>query len=92
MLFLPSISQLESISWGSPKLTWFPQLSQVVRVLNDHLHQLQQIDAGAEELKGRVEAAKKETHRLGSNGFGYGSSVSLGSDATEDFYRSYLRR
>ena len=40
-------------------------LSQIVRVLNAHLSQLQQIDSGAEQLRQKVDAAQKEVRGFG---------------------------
>lgn len=64
------------------------QLSQVVRVLNNHLAQLQQIDQGAAALQAKVAAAQKAGQSLGpSNGL-----VGPSSDAADGFYRSYMGR
>ena len=66
---------------------WF-QLSQIVRVLNGHLSQLQQIDQGAAALQAKVSAAQKASRSMGAtNGMN-----GLGSDAADDFYRSYMGR
>lgn len=55
-------------------------LSQVVRVLNGHLAQLQVIDAGAEELRRKVAAAQREGGRFAAGGSqGLGASGSFGS-------------
>lgn len=62
------------------------QLSQVVRVLNNHLTQLQWIDANASALQAKVTAAQKSSSNLGSH---YGSGE---SDVAESFYRSYMGR
>lgn len=62
-------------------------LAQIVRVLNNHLSQLQQIDQGAAALQAKVHAAQKESHRIGANGY-----AALGSDPADDFYKSYMRR
>ncbi|KAF2139909.1 uncharacterized protein K452DRAFT_231105 [Aplosporella prunicola CBS 121167] len=62
-------------------------LSQVVRVLNNHLSQLQAIDTGAAELHAKVAAAQKETQNYRTNGH-----AGLGGDAAEDFYRSLMSR
>ncbi|MCJ1299039.1 FG-nucleoporin nsp1 [Hypocenomyce scalaris] len=63
-------------------------LSQIVRILNSHLSQLQQIDHGAAALQAKVAAAQKASKSLGSsNGFN-----GLGTDAADDFYRSYMGR
>ncbi|KAL8992823.1 MAG: hypothetical protein Q9169_006809 [Polycauliona sp. 2 TL-2023] len=61
-------------------------LSQVVRVLNSHLTQLQQIDQGANALKLKVAAAEKASRSMGAtNGFNGPSS-----DAADSFYRSFM--
>ncbi|KAL8853556.1 MAG: hypothetical protein Q9221_001542 [Calogaya cf. arnoldii] len=61
-------------------------LSQVVRVLNSHLTQLQQIDQGVNALKLKVAAAEKASRNLGpTNGFNGPSS-----DAADSFYRSFM--
>lgn len=62
------------------------QLSQIVRVLNGHLTQLQWIDANASALQSKVAAAHKSSSNLGST-----LSVT-DSDAAEGFYRSYMGR
>lgn len=67
-------------------LTYFAsQLSQVVRVLNGHLHQLKWIDDNAAALQAKVNAAQKATNSLGSNG-------NQGNVAVEGFGRSYHGR
>jgi len=60
-------------------------LSQIVRVLNGHLAQLQQIDSGASQLQQKVTAAQREVRSLGRNG-------ALGNDEVDSFARSYLGR
>lgn len=62
------------------------QLSQIVRVLNGHLTQLQWIDANASSLQAKVAAAQKSSSNLGSH---YAGSD---NDAAESFYRSYMGR
>lgn len=62
------------------------QLSQIVRVLNSHLTQLQWIDANSSALQAKVAAAQKSSSNLGSH---YGSGE---SDVAESFYRSYMGR
>jgi nuclear pore complex protein Nup62 len=61
-------------------------LSQIVRVLNGHLTQLQWIDANASSLQAKVTAAQKSSSNLGSH---YAGSD---NDAAESFYRSYMGR
>ncbi|KAL8713196.1 MAG: hypothetical protein Q9220_002717 [cf. Caloplaca sp. 1 TL-2023] len=61
-------------------------LSQVVRVLNSHLTQLQQIDQGTAALQLKVAAAQKASQSFGStNGYNGPSS-----DAADSFYRSFM--
>ncbi|KKY19815.1 putative nucleoporin nsp1-like protein [Diplodia seriata] len=62
-------------------------LSQVVRVLNNHLSQLQAIDSGAAELHEKVTKAQKEAQSYRVNG-----QAVLGNDAADDFYRSFMGR
>jgi nuclear pore complex protein Nup62 len=59
-------------------------LSQIVRVLNNHLTQLQWIDTNAAALQAKVNAAQKAGATIGSQ---YGAPE---QDAAESFYRSYL--
>ncbi|MCJ1245866.1 FG-nucleoporin nsp1 [Trapelia coarctata] len=63
-------------------------LSHIVRVLNGHLSQLQQIDQGTAALQAKVVAAQRASRSAapmnGMNG--------LGNDAADDFYRSYMGR
>ncbi len=64
------------------------QLEQVVKVLNQHLQQLQMIDMGAEALHARVSAAQAEQRAaFGRSGRGVGMN---GSSAADDFYRSFV--
>ncbi|KAL8723184.1 MAG: hypothetical protein Q9225_000450 [Loekoesia sp. 1 TL-2023] len=63
-------------------------LSQVVRVLNSHLTQLQQIDQGAAALQLKVAAAQKASQILNpANGLNGPSS-----EAADNFYRSFMGR
>lgn len=65
-------------------------LSQIVRVLNSHLAQLQTIDSGARDLAGKVEDAQREARVLGE---GQGvMSAGNGGGWIEGFGRSYLGR
>ncbi|KAI1383299.1 Nsp1-like C-terminal region-domain-containing protein [Hypoxylon trugodes] len=61
-------------------------LSQIVRVLNSHLAQLQWIDTNAATLQARVLAAQKERSTIGSH---YGGPE---QDNVDSFYRSYMGR
>lgn len=85
---------IEEINTASTKLSSNSQqqakqddpLAQIVRVLNGHLTQLQQIDQGAAALQKKVEGAQKEARMLeGSRGIG-------GGGWADDFGRSYLGR
>ncbi|MCJ1378880.1 Nucleoporin-62 C-terminal-like protein [Xylographa soralifera] len=63
-------------------------LSQIVRVLNGHLSQLQQIDQGAAVLQAKVlEAQKASRTAAPMNGMS-----GIRNDAADDFYRSYMGR
>ncbi len=62
------------------------QLSQIVRVLNGHLSQLQWIDTNAAALQAKVAAAQKERNSISSH---YGGPE---QENVESFYRSYMGR
>jgi nuclear pore complex protein Nup62 len=64
------------------------QLSQVVRVLNAHLQQLQTIDVSTSTLEAKVQAAKREARLSGV----FNGHQGLGSDPAEDFYKSFMSR
>lgn len=61
-------------------------LSQIVRVLNGHLSQLQWIDTNAAALQAKVAAAQKERSTIGNH---YGGPE---QDNVDSFYRSYMGR
>ncbi|KAI1177571.1 Nsp1-like C-terminal region-domain-containing protein [Nemania sp. FL0916] len=61
-------------------------LSQIVRVLNGHLTQLQWIDTNAAALQAKVAAAQKASSQIGSQ---YGGPE---QDNVDSFYRSYMGR
>ncbi|KAI0135616.1 Nsp1-like C-terminal region-domain-containing protein [Daldinia grandis] len=61
-------------------------LSQIVRVLNSHLAQLQWIDTNAAALQAKVAAAQKERSTIGNH---YGGPE---QDNVDSFYRSYMGR
>ncbi|KAI0864155.1 Nsp1-like C-terminal region-domain-containing protein [Xylaria cubensis] len=61
-------------------------LSQIVRVLNGHLTQLQWIDTNATALQAKVTAAQKSSSQIGSQ---YGGPE---QDNVDSFYRSYMGR
>ncbi|KAF1808337.1 hypothetical protein P152DRAFT_462611 [Eremomyces bilateralis CBS 781.70] len=64
-------------------------LSHVVKVLNSHLQQLQQVDTATAGLKEKVEAAQKDSVRANAS---WNGSQSMGSDPAADFYRSFRVR
>jgi nuclear pore complex protein Nup62 len=71
------------------------QISQIVRILNSHLSQLQTIDQGTAELQAKVAAAQKAGQSMGSRLGGYGQggpNIGGGGSAADDFYRSYMGR
>ena len=65
------------------------KITQIVRILNSHLTQLQAIDQGTAELQAKVAAAQKA-----AGGLGYlnGSTNGDNRAAVDDFYRSYMGR
>ncbi|KAF4548458.1 Nucleoporin NSP1-like protein [Elsinoe fawcettii] len=60
-------------------------LTQIVKVLNGHLSQLQLIDQGASQLQQKVSVAQREARAMSRNG-------ALGNDEVDAFARSYLGR
>lgn len=66
-------------------------ISQIVRILNSHLSQLQLIDQGAAELQAKVEAAQNASQTLSSR-LHSSSGIGMGGHAADDFYRSYMGR
>lgn len=79
-------ASLESMFWDI--FAYLSQLSQIVRVLNSHLQQLQVIDNGTAELSAKIAEAKSESTRLGGSMNGNGWQ-DLGSNGADDFYRSF---
>ncbi|KAL4875945.1 Nsp1-like C-terminal region-domain-containing protein [Aspergillus karnatakaensis] len=68
-------------------------ISQIVRILNSHLSQLQTIDVGTTELQTKVAAAQKAGQSISSRfGHGHSMSGSMNGNAADDFYRSYMGR
>ncbi|KAJ5863713.1 uncharacterized protein N7529_005629 [Penicillium soppii] len=67
-------------------------ISQIVRILNAHLSQLQVIDQGTSELQGKVAAAQKAGQSISARlGYGY-NNTGMGNDSTaDDFYRSFMQ-
>lgn len=65
------------------------QITQIVKILNSHLMQLQAIDQGTVTLQEKVAAAQKTASTLG---YLNGSTTGNGGAAVQDFYRSYMGR
>lgn len=67
-------------------------ISQIVRILNAHLSQLQLIDQGTSDLQTKVAAAQKAGQSISARlGYGYNNS-GMGNDNTaDDFYRSFMQ-
>lgn len=79
---------LASAFGGKPMLT-LSQITQIVKILNSHLSQLQAIDQGTSALQAKVTAAQKA-----ASGVNYmnGSMRADNRAAVDDFYRSYMGR
>jgi len=80
-------NMIEEINSASTSLTKTSQpedpLSQIVKVLNGHLSQLQWIDQNAASLQAKVTAAQKAGQGISTNGQAENGVV-------DDFYRSYI--
>ncbi|KAJ5751843.1 nucleoporin Nsp1 [Penicillium odoratum] len=90
-------SMIEEVNAASATLTKTNRadepISQIVRILNSHLSQLQVIDQGTSELQAKVAAAQKAGQSISSRlGYGYASPGMGGGHAADDFYRSYMGR
>ncbi|KAJ5921384.1 hypothetical protein N7466_009710 [Penicillium verhagenii] len=91
-------SMIEEVNGASASLTKTNRadepISQIVRILNSHLSQLQVIDQGTSELQAKVSAAQKAGQSISSRlGYGYASpGMGGGSHVADDFYRSYMGR
>lgn len=87
------VSKLLSHTIDLALYSHFQQISQIVRILNSHLSQLQVIDQGTSELQAKVAAAQKHGQSISSRiGHGYISPSMGGGNAADDFYRSYMGR
>ncbi|KAK2790337.1 FG-nucleoporin nsp1 [Onygenales sp. PD_12] len=78
-------------------------ISQIVRILNSHLSQLQQIDQGTATLRAKIAASQRVGGAIGVSGhqhMGSGSFSSSGRNGNgsggggvaDDFYRAYMGR
>ena len=77
-----------SLSAASAQLT-SAQITQIVKILNTHLNQLQAIDQGASVLQSKVAEAQKAARGIGYLNGPHGGE---GTGAVDDFYRSYIGR
>lgn len=66
-------------------------ISQIVRILNSHLTQLQAIDQGTSVLQAKIATAQKAGRDLSGYGNGYGGAGNQ-AGAVDDFYRSFMGR
>lgn len=88
---------LDYISLISDILFPFLQISQIVRILNTHLSQLQLIDQGTAALRSKIAAAQKAGHSISGmhsqyGGYRSGTPGSGNGGAAEDFYRVFMGR
>ncbi|KAH0835325.1 hypothetical protein AYO21_01547 [Fonsecaea monophora] len=80
---------------GVLELTSLWQITQIVKILNSHLIQLQAIDQGTQVLQEKIAGAQKAAGQLGYLSGYKSSSTTDGSNtgaAVQDFYRSYMGR
>lgn len=66
-----------------------PQITQIVKILNSHLSQLQAIDQGTTALQAKVAAAQKAA---GGMSYLNGSLNGDNQAAVDGFYRSFMGR
>ncbi|WEW58941.1 FG-nucleoporin nsp1 [Emydomyces testavorans] len=92
------IEEVNSASANLSKTTKADEpISQIVRILNSHLSQLQLIDQGTTALRAKIAANQKAGSSLGGlqsqyGGYRSGTPGSLSGGAAEDFYRAYMGR
>ncbi|KAK2744604.1 FG-nucleoporin nsp1 [Myotisia sp. PD_48] len=64
-------------------------ISQIVRILNSHLSQLQLIDQNTANLRAKIVASQKAGNSMG--GYRNGTTGGIGGgNAADDFYRAYM--
>ncbi|EFQ99719.1 hypothetical protein MGYG_02732 [Nannizzia gypsea CBS 118893] len=90
-------SMIEEVNTASATLSKTSKadepISQIVRILNSHLSQLQLIDQGTAALRAKITASQKLGNSM--SGFKNGTPRVAGGGsggAAEDFYRSYMGR
>ncbi|EFW17110.1 FG-nucleoporin nsp1 [Coccidioides posadasii str. Silveira] len=92
------IEEVNSASANLSKTTKADEpISQIVRILNSHLSQLQLIDQGTAALRAKINTAQmagSSFNGLQSQYGGYrsGTPGSVSGSAAEDFYRAYMGR
>ncbi|OAL74312.1 nucleoporin Nsp1 [Trichophyton violaceum] len=90
-------SMIEEVNTASATLSKTSKadepISQIVRILNSHLSQLQLIDQGTAALRAKITASQKLGNSMSAfkNGTPRGAGSGSGG-AAEDFYRSYMGR
>ncbi|EGE01618.1 nucleoporin Nsp1 [Trichophyton equinum CBS 127.97] len=90
-------SMIEEVNTASATLSKTSKadepISQIVRILNSHLSQLQLIDQGTAALRAKITASQKLGNSMSTFKNGTPRIAGSGSGgAAEDFYRSYMGR
>ncbi|OQD66479.1 hypothetical protein PENPOL_c004G10296 [Penicillium polonicum] len=89
-------SMIEEVNGASSTLTKTNKadepISQIVRILNAHLSQLQVIDQGTSDLQSKVAAAQKAGQSISARlGYGYPNNGMGNNNTADDFYRSFMQ-
>lgn len=89
-------SMIEEVNGASSTLTKTNNadepISQIVRILNAHLSQLQLIDQGTSDLQSKVTAAQKAGQSISARlGYGYPNNGMGNNNTADDFYRSFMQ-
>jgi nuclear pore complex protein Nup62 len=88
----PVCSESVSFPCSQSSYSHFSQISQIVRILNSHLSQLQVIDMGTSELQAKLDAAQKAGQSISARlGYGYPNTGTGNDSASDDFYRSFMQ-
>ncbi|EEP76897.1 predicted protein [Uncinocarpus reesii 1704] len=92
-------SMIEEVNSASTNLSKTSKadepISQIVRILNSHLSQLQLIDQGTAALRAKIQANQRAGSSLSQSQYGAyrnGTPGSVSGGAAEDFYRAYMGR
>ncbi|KAI2038906.1 FG-nucleoporin nsp1 [Ophidiomyces ophidiicola] len=88
------IEEVNSASANLSKTTKSDEpISQIVRILNSHLSQLQLIDQGTAALRAKISSTQQSGSSLSGLQSQYGGTPgSVSGGAAEDFYRVYMGR